>query len=99
MDVPADDSVDAPLSCGMRHRLFEPADIFNRVLDLFLEIGRQRPVRQAEMAARPVEDDIRLQQQFVGAIAAEGAPARIKDVRWEESWVGQEWGSTGRDRV
>src|SRR3546814_5861882 len=58
--------------------LFRSADIFNRVLDLFLEIGRQRPVRQAEMAARPVEDDIRLQQQLVGAIAEEGEPARIE---------------------
>src|SRR3546814_7352952 len=31
------------------------------------------------MAARPVEDDIRLQQQLVGAIAEEGEPARIEN--------------------
>ena len=78
MDMPAHHPVDPAFARGMRHGFLEIADELDRVLDLFLHVRAERPVRQLEPAAYGVEHDVGAQQEFVSLVAQEGEPARIK---------------------
>ena len=55
VDVPADDAVEPAPARLCHDRLFVTRYVLDRVLDLVLEEGRQRPVRQTEPVARDVE--------------------------------------------
>lgn len=78
VNVAAHHPVRPALASGVGHRLLEPADIFNRVLHLTLEVGGQRPVRQAEAPAHGVDGGVEPQQQAVGAVSQKGEPAGVK---------------------
>src|SRR5476651_962757 len=58
VDMAANHAIGAAGPGFRRHQLFKGRDIFDRVLDLVLEPGRQRPIGQAQCAAR-------LEQQIV----------------------------------
>ena len=51
------------------HRLLEGADEGDGLLDAILEIGGQRPVARAQMAAHPIERLIEPQRELVAAVA------------------------------
>ena len=53
MDMAAHHPVHAALSASRRHGFLEAGDIFDRVLDLVLQPGRQRPIGQAQRACAP----------------------------------------------
>src|SRR3546814_5491269 len=60
VDMAADDSVDA-LAPGLgHHRLLELADELHGVLHRVLQVGRQRPVAEDELAAQEVEPGVHL---------------------------------------
>jgi hypothetical protein len=51
MNMAADHTVKAPSSSFGGHRVFEVADETDSVLDLVLEVLRQRPIRQTKFMA------------------------------------------------
>ena len=69
VDMAADHPVDAPRFRLPPPRFLIAADIFDRVLDLVLQPGRQRPIGQAQRLAR-------LEQQIVPATAPRHRPSR-----------------------
>ena len=75
MDMAADHPGKAALARNPGDCFLELADIEDGVLDLALEVGRQRPVGQPQRPPRPVEHGVDLQQQFVGLVAQQGQPA------------------------
>jgi hypothetical protein len=77
VDVPAHHAVDAASSRLARHRVFVVVDELHRVLDPVLEVRRQRPVGQAELAPAPVERGVDAQRRAVGPVAEDGEPARV----------------------
>ena len=77
VDVAADHAVDAAPARFARHRVLVAVDELDRVLDLVLQVGRQRPVGQAELAAAPVEGGVDAQRRAVGPVAEDREPARI----------------------
>jgi hypothetical protein len=58
-------------------RGLEAADILDRVLDLPLQEGGERPVGQAEAPPRRVEPDIDGERGVVGIVAQEGEPLGV----------------------
>lgn len=79
MDVAADHAVGAPLSRFGDHRHLEAADVFDCFLDLVLEVGRQRPIAEPELAPGPVDGGVDGKRRLIGAIAGEGQPAGVAD--------------------
>src|SRR5690606_40822836 len=58
MNMAANHAIHAASGGLAGHRDLEARDIFDRVLDLVLEEGRERPVRQAQLLARLEKDEI-----------------------------------------
>ena len=79
VDVAAHHAVDAALGGGTRHDLLVARDIFDRVLDGALQVGRQRPVGQAERAADRVQPVVELERQRIGTVADMGEPLGAAD--------------------
>src|SRR4051794_21113957 len=77
MDVAADHAVDAAAARLACHRLFVVGDELDRVLDLVLEVRRQRPVAEAELAAAPVERRVDAQRRAVGPLAQDREPLGV----------------------
>ena len=77
MDVAAHHAVDAAAARFARHRMLVVVDELYGVLDLVLEVGRQRPVGQAELAAAPVVGRVDAERGGVGPVAQDGEPARV----------------------
>ncbi len=77
VDVPAHHAIGAAAPGLRRHRVLELAHIADRVLDLVLEEGGERPVRIAEPQPRLVEPVIEDEGGAIGAIAQEGEPVRV----------------------
>ena len=75
MDVAADHAVDAAPARLAGDGVLEVGDELHRVLDLVLEVGRERPVVQPELAARPVERGVEAQRRGVGPVAQDREPA------------------------
>jgi hypothetical protein len=74
VDVAADDAVGLSAARLCRHRLLEGADEGHRLLDAVLEVGRERPVAEPQMAPHPVQGVVEPQCQLVAAVAQEGKP-------------------------
>lgn len=79
VDMAADDSVDFALSGLGDHRVLEMADVFDGVLDLVFQVGRQRPIAEAHLAAGPVEPGVQRKCRGIGMIADEGQPFGVFD--------------------
>ena len=77
VDVAADHAVDAAPARLAGHRVLEVADELDGVLDLVLQVGRQRPVGQAEPRRRPVEPGVEPQRTRVGPVAEDGEPRGV----------------------
>ena len=99
MDVAAHHAVDAAAARFARHRVLVVVDELHGVLDLVLQVGRQRPVGQAELAAAPVEGRVDAQRRGVGPVAQDGEPARVAHDAVELVAVDdQELAAVGRGR-
>ena len=79
MNMAADDAVDAAAPCLGHHRLLVVADVLDGVLDLVLQVGRQRPVGKAQAAPRLVEPQVGRQRGVVGSVADECQPLGVLD--------------------
>src|ERR1700737_709834 len=69
MDMTANDGVDAALSRRLRNGVLEAADVLDRRLGLVLQVRRERPVRQIDLAPHPVDVGIRRQQHVIDIAA------------------------------
>src|SRR5262245_50120979 len=76
VDVPANDALDPTPDCLDGDRLLECADEGDRPLHPILQIGRQRPVAEAEVAAEPIERIVEPQGELVASVAEHGEPSR-----------------------
>ena len=83
VDMAADDAVDTAAARFLRHDLLEMADEVDRLLDLDLRPGRERPVGHAEQPAQAADDAIDDDRDVVGPVAEIGEPAHIVDDRIE----------------
>ena len=81
MDMAAHHAVEPAQPRRFRHRRLEAADEGHRILHLLLDMGRYRPVGQAQPAAQPVVMDIQLEQQLVAHVPRPGEPAVIEHHR------------------
>ena len=79
VDVAADDAVGAQPSRLGDDGGLEAADVFDRLLDLVLEVGRQRPVAEPQLAADPVEGGVDGQRRRIGPVAGKGQPFGVPD--------------------
>jgi hypothetical protein len=77
MDVAAHDAVDAAPAGLCRDGHLVVGDELHGVLNLVLEIGRERPVGQAEPATHRVEDGVQTKREVVGPVTEDGEPARV----------------------
>src|SRR3546814_2340258 len=78
-------SSDLALAPGLgHHRLLELADELHGVLHPVLQVGRQRPVAEAELAAQEVEPGVHLDHGDVGPVAEQRQPACVLHHRSEE---------------
>ena len=84
VDVAADHAIDVMMLGFGRERLFEGADIIDRVLDLQLRPFRQRPVGRAQYAAHGVEQAIGGERKFVSLVAEQRQPARLRHHQIED---------------
>ena len=62
-----------------RHDLLEAGDVFDRVLDLVLQPGRQRPIGQAQLLAHREQQVVQPQRHAIGPVADMGQPFGIGD--------------------
>src|ERR1700743_588446 len=69
VDVAADGAVDMMTASLLGQHGFECTDELDRVLNLVLEIGRQRPIRQVQLAPDRVEPDIDHDLGNIGIVA------------------------------
>ncbi len=79
----ADHAIDAPLRGGPGHDFLEPADKFDRILDLVLGRFRDRPIGHAERLARQRHPIVECQHQVIGGVADESEPAMRQHHRVE----------------
>jgi hypothetical protein len=79
VDMAADDAVEAAAAGFLGQRRLEVVDVLDRVLDLELEVGRQRPVGIAEPAAHQVVPIVERQREVVGGVAQVGEPLGVFD--------------------
>src|SRR5471032_1276577 len=79
VDMAAHYPVDAAQLGLVCHDLFEAGDIFHRVLDLVLQPGRQRPVRQAEPLAHRKQQVVPAQGHAVSPVPRMGQPFGASD--------------------
>jgi len=66
VDVAADDPIAAAAARFVGHHVLELRDEVHRVLDLMLEVLRERPVVETEAAARPIEPAVEQQDERAG---------------------------------
>ncbi|HST02619.1 MAG TPA: hypothetical protein VLJ84_13255, partial [Usitatibacter sp.] len=90
VDVPADHAVEAALARFGRERRLEVADVVDGVLHALLEELRERPVREPQVRARPVEPLVQLQREHVEPVAQVREPLRALHHRVEEVAVDHE---------
>ena len=74
MDMAADHAVHAAQLRLAGHDFLETGDILDRVLDLVLQPGRQRPVGQAHALAHRKQQVVAAQRHAIGAVAQMGEP-------------------------
>jgi len=65
----ADHAVAAAPACFLDHHVFERGNEIDGVLDLMLQVLRERPVMQPEAAAQPIEPAVQNQNRGVGGVA------------------------------
>ena len=79
VDVPADHPVEATRTGFACKCVLEIADEAGGVLHLQLQIGRERPVRHPQTAARGVERVVERKRKLIGAVAQIGEPFGVSD--------------------
>jgi hypothetical protein len=84
VDVPAHDAVAAAAARFVGHHALELRDEVHRVLDLMLQVLRQRPVVEAELRAHAIEPAVEQQDHRVGGVAEIGEPFGVLDHAIEE---------------
>ncbi len=77
VNVAAHHAVGAPPSRLGDDGGLEAADVFDRLLDLVLEVGRQRPVAEPQLAPDPVDGGVDGKRRLVGPVADEGQPTGV----------------------
>ena len=90
VDVAADDAVAIAPPRFVGHHFLERGDEADRVLDLVLDVLRQRPVGVAHARAQAVEPAVQRQDHGVAAVAQIGQPARVLHHAVEEVAVGDQ---------
>ena len=79
MDMTADHAIDAATTYFVGDRLLETRDVVHGVLDLVLEITRERPVLVTEESADTIEVPIHLDREVVGLRTEGCEPAAALD--------------------
>lgn len=77
MNMAADDAINTAAPRLGHHRLLIVADVFDSVLDLVLEVGGQRPIRETKPPPHNVEGCIDSKRVIVGVIADKGQPLGV----------------------
>ena len=99
MDVPANRTIETATLHFVCNRLLETRDVVHRVLDLVLQIVRERPVVVAKDATNPIEVPVHVDREVVRARTERGEPRTALDDTVELIAVQHEQALTARSGV